>query len=62
LRHAVALAEWLGAGRPVTAKGVLRRADVPVAARVLDVAVPQRVRSAADVPKLQYPWTASGCW
>jgi hypothetical protein len=59
LRHAVALAEWLGAGRPVTAKGVLRRADVPVAARVLDVAVPQRVRSAADVPKLQYPWTAA---
>lgn len=59
MRHAVTLAEWLGAGRPVTAKGVLRRADVPVAARVLDVVVPQRVRSAADVPELQHPWTAA---
>ncbi len=59
MRHAATLAEWLGAGRPVTAKGVLRRADVPVAARLLDVAVPQRVRSAADVPELRYPWTAA---
>jgi hypothetical protein len=59
LRHAVTLAEWLGAGRPVTAKKVLRRADVPGAGRVLNVAVPQRVRSAADVSALQYPWTAA---
>lgn len=59
MRHAVTLAEWLGAGRPVTAKGVLRRADVPVAARMLDVVVAQRVRSAADVPELQYPWTVA---
>jgi hypothetical protein len=56
MRHALALAEWVGAGRPVTAKGVLRRADVPVASRVLDVEIPQRVRSAADVPELQRPW------
>ena len=59
LRHAVTLAEWLDTGRPVTAKKVLRRADVPGAGRVLNVAVPQRVRSAADVPALQYPWTAA---
>lgn len=59
LRHAVALADWLGAGRPVTAKRVLRRADVPRAGRALAIAVPERVRSAADVPELHYPWTAA---
>jgi hypothetical protein len=59
LRHALALADWVGVGRPVTAKGVLRRADVPVSGRVLGVEVPRRVRSAADVPELQRPWTAA---
>lgn len=59
MRHAVTLAEWLGPARPVTAKRVLRRADVPLAGRALGVAVPERVRSAADVPELQYPWTAA---
>lgn len=58
-QHAVALAGWVGAGRPVTAKRVLRRADVPLAGRVLGVEVPQQVRSAADVPALQCPWTAA---
>jgi Plasmid pRiA4b ORF-3-like protein len=50
------LAEWVGAGRPVTAKGVLRRADAADAARVIDVEMPPRVRTAADVPKLHHPW------
>lgn len=59
LRHASALANWVGAGRPVTAKRVLRRADVPSAAPALGVTVPQWVRSAADVPALHYPWTAA---
>ncbi|KAA2265407.1 plasmid pRiA4b ORF-3 family protein [Solihabitans fulvus] len=43
----------------MTAKGVLRRADVPLAGRALDITVPQRVRSAGDVPELHYPWTAA---
>lgn len=59
MRHALALADWVGAGRPVTAKGVLRRADIPTAGRVLDIDLPQRVRSAADVPELQHPWTTA---
>jgi hypothetical protein len=59
LRHAVALAAWVGTGRAVTAKRVLRRADVPVAGRALGVELPKRVRSAADVPALHIPWTAA---
>lgn len=59
MRHALALADWVGAGRPVTAKGVLRRADIPAAGRLLDIDLPQRVRSAADVPELQHPWTTA---
>ncbi|HEX5114242.1 MAG TPA: plasmid pRiA4b ORF-3 family protein [Pseudonocardiaceae bacterium] len=31
----------------------------PLAGRALGIAVPQRVRSAADVVELQYPWTAA---
>lgn len=59
LRHALALADWVGAGRPVTAKHVLRRADVPAAGRALGVQVPARMRSAADVPALHHPWTTA---
>jgi hypothetical protein len=59
LRHGVALAEWVGAGRPVTAKQVLRRADIPQAGRVLGVALPGSARSAADLPALHYPWMAA---
>jgi hypothetical protein len=58
-RGAVDLAGWVGAGRAVTAKGVLRRADVPAAARVLGVELPDWVRSAADVPALHWPWLAA---
>jgi hypothetical protein len=43
----------------VTAKHVLRRADVPVAGRVLGVELPEWVRSAADVPALHWPWLAA---
>jgi hypothetical protein len=56
LRHAHLIAEWVGQGRKVTAKGVLRRADVPEAARILGIEVPSRVRTAADVPDLHRPW------
>jgi hypothetical protein len=59
LRNAVALADWVGPGRPVTAKRVLRPTDVASAAQVLGVEVPQRFRSAADVPALHYRWTAA---
>lgn len=59
LRGAVALADWAGAGRAVTAKGVLRRTDIPVAGRALGVELPERVRSAADVPTLHWPWMAA---
>jgi hypothetical protein len=38
---------------------VLRRADVPVAAQVLGIEVPEWVRSAADEPGLHRPWTAA---
>jgi len=50
------LATWLGSGRPVTPKGVLRPADVPDAARVLGAMVPSRFRGAADLPWLHEPW------
>lgn len=51
------LAEWVGADpRPVTAGEVLRRPDVSAAGAALGVAVPQRLRTAADVPALHRPW------
>jgi hypothetical protein len=59
VRRAAALAEWVGRGRQVTAKGVPRRADVAAACAAVGVAAPERVRSAADVPDLHYPWTAA---
>lgn len=59
LRGAVDLAGWVGAGRAVTAKNVLRRVDVSAAGRVLGVELPDRVRSAADVPALHWPWLAA---
>jgi hypothetical protein len=57
MRHAAALAGWIGnEARPVTAGMVLRRADVPVAGAVLGVPVPARVRTAVDVRQLHRPW------
>lgn len=52
-------AGWVGSNRQVTAKRVLRRADVPAACAAVGVAAPRRLRSAADVPDLHYPWTAA---
>ncbi|MDQ0376889.1 plasmid pRiA4b ORF-3 family protein [Amycolatopsis thermophila] len=54
-----ALATWVGSGRPVTAKGVLRPADVPSVAGVLGVEVGEKVRSAADVVPIHRPWVAA---
>jgi hypothetical protein len=53
------LADWVGTGRPVTMKGVLRPADVPAVAAALDVSVPAKVRSAADLEAIRRPWVAA---
>ena len=53
------LADWVGTGRPVTTKGVLRPADVPAVAAVLGVSVPAKVRSAADLDAIRRPWVAA---
>lgn len=55
--QAHSLARWVAQQpRPVTAGRVLRRSDVTEAGVALGVAVPQRVRTAADVPALHRPW------
>lgn len=57
VERAVALARWTGTGsRPVTAGQVLRQPDVPAAAAALGVRLPERLRSAADLPELHRPW------
>jgi hypothetical protein len=54
------LASWAGGGeRTLTAKGVLRKQDVPVAAAIIGVKAPQAVRSAADLPELHVAWCAA---
>jgi hypothetical protein len=55
--QAYRLACWIGENpRPVTAGQVLRRCDVAMAGATLGVEVPQKVRTAADVPALHRPW------
>jgi hypothetical protein len=50
------IAAWVGDGRAVTAKGVLRRSDLPAVASALDVEIPGRVVSAAHVMAVHRPW------
>ena len=59
LRQALTLAEWVGVGRPVTAKQRLRRADVKLLGRELGIEVPRGLSTAADLPALRYPWMAA---
>ena len=60
LRRAASLAGWAGSGkRTLTAKGVLRKQDVPAAAAIIGVKAPQAVRSAADLPELHVAWCAA---
>jgi hypothetical protein len=59
MTHARRLVDWVGQGRPVTPKGVLRPADVPAAAIALGVDVPARIRTAADVEAVHRPWAAA---
>ncbi len=60
LQRAASLAGWAGVGkRTLTAKGVLRKQDVPAAAAVIGVKAPQAVRGAADLPELHVAWCAA---
>jgi len=60
LRRAASLAGWAGGGkRTLTAKGVLRKQDVPAAAAVIGVKAPHAVRSAAGLPELHVAWCAA---
>jgi len=57
LRQAVKLAHWLGGGqRSLTPGGVLRKPDVPAAGVALGIAVPAKLRTAADIRELNRPW------
>ncbi|MGH3873796.1 MAG: plasmid pRiA4b ORF-3 family protein [Pseudonocardiaceae bacterium] len=56
LSRAHRLATWVGDGRPVTPKHVLRPSDVPAAARVLGFLGSSRINTAAHVPALHRPW------
>lgn len=57
------MAAWVGQEAPrglgLTARGALRRPDLPAVAEVLGVAVPERVRSVADLPRVHAPWVAA---
>ena len=59
LTRARAVAAFVGAGRPVTAKAVLRRADIAAACAATGLPDPGRVVSAAHVPALHRAWTAA---
>jgi hypothetical protein len=60
IRQAVALAGWVGPeGKALTRAGVLRKPAVPSACAAIGIRVPERFRSAADVPGLHRPWTAA---
>ncbi|MGI9001838.1 MAG: plasmid pRiA4b ORF-3 family protein [Pseudonocardia sp.] len=59
LTQARRLAIWVGAGKRVTPKQVLRPSDVPDAARVLAVTTPKRFTTAANVPTLHRLWTVA---
>ncbi len=59
LARARALAAFVGTGRPVTAKAVLRRADLAAACAAAGLPDPGRVVSAAHVPALHRAWTTA---
>ncbi len=59
MSRARALGAWVGEGKQVTAKGVLRRADVAAATAAIGVPDPGRVRTAADLEALHRPWVAA---
>jgi hypothetical protein len=60
IRQAVALAAWVRPeGKALTRVGVLRKPAVPAACAAIGIRVPERFRSAADIPGLHRPWTAA---
>ena len=59
LDRAARIAKWVGGGKPLTPKGVLRPVDVSQAAGVVGVTVPAKFRSAADVPAWHLPWSVA---
>jgi hypothetical protein len=60
IRRAVALARWVGPeGKALTRVGVLRKPAVPGACAAIRIRLPERFRSAADIPGLHRPWTAA---
>jgi pRiA4b ORF-3-like protein len=59
LDRAARIAEWVGGGKPLTPKGVLRPGDVRQAAGVVGVTVPAKFRSAADVLAWHLPWSVA---
>ncbi len=59
LTRARALARFVGTGRAVTAKAVLRRGDIPAACAAAGLPDPGRVVTAAHVPALHRAWTAA---
>src|SRR3984957_20083872 len=60
IRRAVALAGWVGPeGKALTRVGVLRKPTVPGACAAIGIRLPERFRSAADIPGLHRPWTAA---
>lgn len=60
LTTAQALAEWVGRGRPVTARGVLKPAFVVEVCDLLGIEMPSRKpRSALDIAELMMVWAAA---
>ncbi|MGH3632592.1 MAG: plasmid pRiA4b ORF-3 family protein [Mycobacterium sp.] len=56
LNRAHRLATWVGEGKPVTPKHVLRPRDVPAAALALGIPQPDRTPTAANIRDLHRPW------
>ncbi|QWF81859.1 IS1096 element passenger TnpR family protein [Amycolatopsis sp. CA-230715] len=50
---------WVGDGKPVTPKGVLRPAELRRASEATGVPIPAKFRSAADVPRWHRLWSAA---
>lgn len=61
LTAASTLAEWVGTGRPVTTRGVLKPAAAVEACDLLGIELSSRKpRSALDISSLMVAWTAAG--
>jgi hypothetical protein len=59
MTQAVALSRWIAESGPrtLTPRHVLRKPDIPIAAVVIGVVVPEKLRTAADIVALNRPWT-----